>query len=118
MVGGGDAMDGLLAEAVAAFDAANHAWGRFWHYTPHPRGDTLSAWSAVRAAFQDAALDVPADVDADSLHAFYDALVAARRESEGLIAELPAEVRSGDILSVPETLGEAIALLDELLNAT
>src|SRR5262245_34729870 len=102
-----------IAESTTAFDAANHAWGRYFLYVLRPyHGDPPAPDPApVRAALQEAAISVPQTADINETRAFADALVAAYRAVESFVAALPEPLRIGDVLTVNEPLGEALAWL-------
>jgi hypothetical protein len=109
--------DEALAEAIAvateAFDAGNHAWGRFLLYVlrpyhgPPPAPDP----APLRAALQEAAISVPQHPTTGEARAFIDALLIAYREAQTLTERLPATIRTGDILTVPDSFAEAIRAL-------
>jgi hypothetical protein len=102
-----------IAESTAAFDAANHAWGRYFLYVLRPyHGDPPAPDpSPVRSALQEAAISVPQSADIGEARAFADTLVAAYRAVESFVAALPDPLRTGDVLTVNEPLGEALAWL-------
>lgn len=99
-----------LAEAVSAYDAANLAWGRYWRYVLRPAAQAPDA-GAVRAAFGEAALAAPQSDQPEEVLAFFDALATAFQALEALLARLPEELRTGDVLVAPAALREAIAAL-------
>ena len=103
-----------IAEATAAFDAGNHAWGRFFVYVLRPYRDIPPAPDAslVRAALQEAALSVPQAADAAEARAFHDTLLTAHRELTAFIAGLPESLRTGDLLLAPDAFWEAIERLE------
>ena len=107
-----------IEEAVAAFDAGNHAWGRFFVYVLRPYRGPLPAPDAapVRAALQEAALAVPQATDLDEVRAFHAALLAIRRELTVFLALLPDPLRASDLLTAPDAFAEAIDLLDPWVN--
>ena len=108
-----DALRDALVEATAAFDASNHAWGRFFLYVlrPYRGGPPAPDPAPVRAAFQEAALLVPHSTDLEEVSAFAAAIVDTRRAVEAFTAALPAALRTGDVLLVPDALGEALEWL-------
>ncbi len=112
MKGGSELPDDLV-EAIAAFDAGNHAWGRFYLYILRPyRGDPPPPDpTAVRAAFQDAVLTVPESADPEAIHEFTTAIRIASALVDAYVDVLPQSLRAGDLLSVPEALAEALASL-------
>lgn len=107
-----DRLNDAIAEATAAFDAGNHAWGRFWVYRlrGHPGGPPVDA-GALRAALQEAVLCVPQSPDVEQVAAFAAAIRVAKTEWETLIAQLPAELRDGDLLQAPDAFAEALGYL-------
>lgn len=115
---GADALQQAISEATAAFDAGNHAWGRFLLYVLRPYHGRPPAPdpSPVRIALQEAALAVPHTADAADLRAFLDALLIAHREVEAFIAHLPPDLRTGDVLVAPDAFAEAIAVLAPLFG--
>lgn len=106
-------LEDAIAEAMAAFDAGNHAWGRFFVYVLRPYQGIPPAPdpAPVRAALQEAALSVPQAVDAAEARAFHDALFAAHRELVAFIARLPEPLRAGDLLLAPDAFREAVERL-------
>jgi hypothetical protein len=106
-------VDDTLREAIAAFDAGNHAWGRFHLYTFRRYHDNPPAPgpAAVRAALQEAVLSVPHSGDEQEIREFRVAVSAALRELEAFIALLPDPLRTSDVLQAPEALAEALELL-------
>ncbi len=113
-----DALQEAVTEATAAFDAGNHAWGRFLLYVLRPyRGDPPAPDpSPVRAALQEAAVSVPHSTEAAELRAFLDALLAARRAVDAFIGRLPPDLRTGDVLLAPDAFAEAIGWLAPLFG--
>ena len=108
-----------LVEATAAFDAGNHAWGRFFLYVLRPyRGDSPAPDPApVRAALQQAVLLVPHSTDLEEVGAFAAAIVDTRRAVEAFTSTLPAPLRTGDVLLVPDALDEALEWLEPFADA-
>ena len=109
------ALPAIVEEVTSAFDSANHAWGRYFLYVYRPyRGPaTLPDATPVREALQEAAISIPVSDDPEELKllaiALHDALTAVR----ALLAALPADLATGDIVVVPEALEEALSLLDQ-----
>lgn len=101
-----------LREAIAAFDAGNHAWGRFYHYTLRRAAGPAPDASDVRAALQEAVLAVPHDGHDHQVREFRTAIAAARLAIENFILDAPETLRTGDLLEAPEALTEALELLD------
>ena len=96
----------LLSAALEAFDAANHAWGRCWLYQLRPYRGSAPALdaTAVRAAFGDAALSVPAEPTAAAIADFLLAVRAVQEALAPFLATLPAGLANGDILGVSGAL--------------
>jgi hypothetical protein len=100
-----------LEDAIAAFDAGNHAWGRYRHFVLSARPAALAVpTQQVRDALSEAAISVP---DAQSgepgpfLAALRETLAALRRYR----AFLPADVPLAEIEEAEGDFAEAIALL-------
>ena len=100
-----------IREAIAAFDAGNHAWGRFYLYTLRRYTGAVPDSSGVRTALQDAVLAVPHEGHDHQVREFRTAIAAALRAIEAFIADAPAPLRTGDLLQAPEALAEALDLL-------
>ena len=100
-----------LTDAIAAFDAGNHAWGRYRHFVlpTAPEGRT-SAITPVREALAEAAISVPDALagDAASLLAALRATLACLRDYR---AALPATVPLTELDEAEGDFAEAIALL-------
>lgn len=107
-----------IAEATAAFDAGNHAWGRYLLYVLRPYHGRPPAPdpAPVRVALQDAALSVPQRADAAEARAFAEALAVARRAVEAFIDGLPDTIRTGDVLVAPDAFTEALDALRPVLG--
>ncbi|HLZ68922.1 MAG TPA: hypothetical protein VKV26_03330 [Dehalococcoidia bacterium] len=101
-----------LAEAIAAFDAGNHAWGRFRHFVlPTAPAALAVSTASVREALSEAAICVP-----DTRPGEHQALLAALRQTrerlDAYAAALPAAVPRTELDQAAEDFGEAIALLE------
>jgi hypothetical protein len=102
-----------IEDAILAFDAGNHAWGRYRHFvlSALPVPPPFSA-EPVRAALQEAAISVLEAQAGDSepflagLHAAYEGMVHYRRA-------LPAGIQLTEIDEAIGDLEEAIALLED-----
>lgn len=107
------AMAGAVAEAVAAFDAGNHAFGRYRHFvlSAHPEALAVSATKA-RAALQEAAISV-VDANAGDAAALRIALHTARDEVARYRQALPQGVPVAELDEAIEDLDEALALLGD-----
>ena len=107
----------MIAEAVAAFDAGNHAFGRFVTYVVRPHGENVPrAVQVVREALQEAALAVPHEATPAAASEFLIALRAARDVLARFLAAPPAGYRLEEALNAPEAFDEAIAVLEEALT--
>src|SRR5215211_235808 len=79
-----------IEDAVAAFDAANQAFGRFVTYTVRPAGGIPERVQRVRELLQEAALAVPQDGTRATAAEFLVALRAARHGLAEFLASPPA----------------------------
>jgi hypothetical protein len=100
-----------IREAIAAFDAGNHAWGRFYLYTLHRYTGAVPDVAGVRTALQDAVLAVPHEGHDHQVREFRTAIAATLRAIEIFIADAPEPLRTGDLLQAPEALAEELDLL-------
>lgn len=109
-----------VAEAVAAFDAANHAFGRFVTYVVRPRNQPVPpAIQHVREALQDAAVLAPEATTTETAREFLDAVQEAQRRLAGfLAAPPPGYTIIEEVADAPDALAEAITLLSAALNET
>jgi len=117
---GDEALNQAIAAAIEAFDAGNHAWGRYLHYVLRPyRAEHPEAPSParVRAALREAALTVPHSREREELRAFFNALLVARRPLRHFIAVLPDASRTADLLKAPDAFAEAMTYLEPWLGA-
>ncbi len=105
--------DAAVEEAIAAFDAGNHAWGRYRHFVL-PGAAAAAALNlpsdAVRSALQEAAICV-ADARTGEIGPFVAALSAAYAGLTRYRALLPAEVPPGEVNEALGDIEEALALL-------
>lgn len=106
--------EGVLAEMVAAFDAGNHAWGRFRHFVlPAEPGAAGISTRPLRDALREAAICVP-----DAQAGDYPPLLAALRLTQAQLAQyvraLPAAVPRVELDQAAEAFAEAIELLEAL----
>jgi hypothetical protein len=101
----------VVEEAIAAFDAGNHAFGRYRHFvlSAHPEALAVSA-TEVRDALQEAAIGVPDAQAGDAT-----SLVAGVRATLALLARYRAALPAGvPLLELDEAIGdfeEALGLL-------
>lgn len=100
-----------VEEAIAAFDAGNHAWGRYRHFVLPGAAAALNIpTDAVRSALQEAAISVP-DARTGEIGPFVAALSAAYAGLTRYRALLPAEVPPGEVNEALGDIEEALALL-------
>jgi hypothetical protein len=96
------------AEAIAAFDAANLAWGRFRVETlPRFPAAQLPAVEALRDALGEAALDIAELLAGDDPSPLHATLTEALRLLSGYRAALPANVPRDDLDAAHDLLDEA-----------
>jgi hypothetical protein len=99
-----------IADAVAAFDAANLTWGQFYQNAWRLRGAAArSQAQPVREALGEAALYVPDLPSVEGLNGFAVSLAAARTQLLRFIAEVSAM----DPALVPGDVRDLGALLEE-----
>jgi hypothetical protein len=105
-------LQNAIDDAVAAFDAANLAWGQFYQHTwrRRPASDLLLA-QPLRDALGDAALAVPQAADIAEAGSFLATLERARAAFEAFLALPQFAPAPGDINGLPDLLTEAIDLL-------
>ncbi len=100
-----------IADAIAAFDAANLAWGQFYQHTWRGRGEAARAQAQpLREALGEAAISVPASTSggsADALRVFVVAIEAARVQLRQFISAVGADLVPGDIRDLDMLLDEA-----------
>lgn len=108
-----DDLTDALAEATAAFDAGNHAWGRFYLYVLRRyQGEPPAPDAApVRSALQEAALSVPQEATRAAACEFAAALAAVCGALAVFVDALPETLRTGDAVVAPESFEEALAAL-------
>ena len=110
-------LDEAVAEAVAAFDAANHAVGRFVTYVVRPRGEIPARLHGVRELLQEAALAVPQETTRSAAAEFLVALRAARHGIADFLASPPSGYPLGEMLPAPDDLDEGIEVLERALRS-
>jgi hypothetical protein len=119
MRSGSGNLEAAIAEAVAAFDAGNHAFGRFVTYAVRPQGEAIPASvQAVREYFQDAALAVPESPSAEAAQAFLAALRRALAVVEEFLTRPPAGYALEEAVAAPGPLREAIDVLSAALESS
>jgi hypothetical protein len=104
-------LESAIAEATAAFDAANHAFGRFVTYVVRPRGALPASVSAVREALQEAAISVPEETTIAAAREFLAALENAAARLSAFLASPPPGYALEEAHAAPGALAEAIAVL-------
>ena len=113
-----DELEYAIAEATAAFDAANHAFGRFVTYAVRPRNQAVPpSVQAVRDLLQDAALAVPQETSVEAAQEFLTALWAALEGLTGFLGEPPPGYALEEARQAPGALEEAIAALEGALGS-
>ncbi len=101
-----------LAEAVAAFDAGNHAWGRYRHFVlPAEPGAAGVSTQPVRDALREAAICVP-DAQAGDYLPLLAALRRTRVQLDAYLHALPPAVPRVELDLAAEAFAEAIELLE------
>lgn len=105
-----------LLEAIAAFDAGNHAWGRYRHFvlSAAPEASGVST-SAVREALGEAAICVP-DAQTDGPGPLLAAIRSAAAALGAYRAALPAGVPLTELDLALDDFDEAIALLEGMIR--
>lgn len=100
-----------LVDAIAAFDAGNHAWGRYRHFVlPAAPQARVIAMTSVRAALAEAAICV-SDAQAGDPSPLLGALRATLACLREYRAALPAAVPLAELEEADGDFAEAIALL-------
>jgi hypothetical protein len=113
----GTDLDTVIAEAVAAFDAANHAFGRFVTYVVRPHGEAVPrSVQVVREGLQDAALSVPQTPTVEAAGEFLAALRVAKELLDAFLAAPPAGYALEEAKAAPGALEEAIEVLTAALT--
>jgi hypothetical protein len=113
-----DDLDFAIAEATAAFDAANHAFGRFVTYVVRPHNEPVPpSVHNVRAFFQEAALAVPREQTVEAAREFLAALRDAYDAVERFLADPPGGYALEEARPAPEALDEAIQVLEAALRS-
>ena len=108
-------LESAIAEATAAFDAANHAFGRFVTYVVRPRGGIPASVLTVREALQEAALSVPEEATTTAARDFLTALEDAAARLSALLASPPPGYALEEAQAAPGALEEAIDVLRAFL---
>src|SRR5579871_6866932 len=87
----------VIEEAIMAFDAGNHAWGRYRHFvlSNAPAVQAIST-DAVREALQEAAVCVP-DAQAGDTAPLLAAVRAALAGLQEYETELPPDIQRSEL---------------------
>lgn len=103
-----------LAEAVVAFDAGNHAWGRYRHFVlpGEPIAAPIST-QPLRDALREAAICVP-DAQAGDYLPLLAALHSTQVQLSAYVHALPPAVPRVELDQAAEAFAEAIDLLEAL----
>ena len=109
-------LESAIAEATVAFDAANHAFGRFVTYVVRPRGTIPASVRTVREALQEAALSVPEETTTAAARAFLAALEDAAARLTAFLASPPPGYALEEAHAAPGALEEAIAVLGPFVH--
>lgn len=105
-----------IAEATAAFDAANHAFGRFVTYAVRPHNEAVPPEvQAVRESLQEAAISVPQEATDAAAREFLGALRDAYVAVEQFLADPPGRYVLEEARPTPDALDEAIQALEAAL---
>jgi hypothetical protein len=108
---------GAVAEAVAAFDAANHAFGRFVTYVVRPHNEPVPpSVRYVREGFQEAAISFPEAPYPAAAREFLAALRACKARLDAFLADPPSGYQVEEAMAAPEALEEAIDVLERALR--
>ena len=111
-------LEDAVADAVVAFDAANHAFGRFVTYAVRPVGPVPARVQAVRVLLQEAALAVPQEITRAAAAEFLVALTAAKQGLTEFLAAPPVAYNLEETLTAPAALDEAIEALAHALASS
>jgi hypothetical protein len=113
------ALEAAIAEAIIAFDAGNHAFGRFVTYVVRPHGEAVPrSVQIVREGLQEAALSVPQSPSVEAAAEFLAALRAARDRLARFLADPPPGYALEEAKAAPAALDEAIEVLAEALTGS
>jgi hypothetical protein len=111
-------LEDAIAEATAAFDAANHAFGRFVTYAVRPHNEPVpSEIQRVREALQEAAISVPQQPTVDEARVFLDALRVSYAAVERFLSDPPSRYAIEEAQPTPDALDEAIQVLEAVLRS-
>jgi hypothetical protein len=111
-------LEDAIAEATAAFDAANHAFGRFVTYAVRPHNEPVPPEiQRVRETLQEAAISVPQQPSVEEAQSFLDALRAAYVAVEHFLSDPPSRYALEEARPTPDALDEAIQVLEGALRS-
>jgi hypothetical protein len=114
----GEELDFAIAEAIAAFDAGNHAFGRFVTYVVRPQNQPIPAEvQAVREALQEVAIAVPQETTTEAATEFLTALRAARESVARFLADPPGGYALEEARESIDTIDEAVQALEGALDS-
>jgi hypothetical protein len=102
----------VVEDAILAFDAGNHAWGRYRHFvlSTNVAAQAVST-AAVREALGEAAIDVLDAKEGD----YWPLLTSLRRTLEHLRtyrSALPPDIQQSELEEAADNFTAAIALLE------
>ena len=101
-----------VADAIAAFDAANLAWGQFYQHAWRLRPEVERALAQpLREAMGEAALSVPNPPSPEALHDFVQALDMARAQLQQFVDAVDPALVPGDVRDLGSLLDEAAGYL-------
>jgi len=107
-----------IEEATAAFDAANHAFGRFVTYVVRPHNEPVPpAVQTVRESLQDGALSVPQDQTEAAAREFLGSLHTALDVVTRFLQQPPPGYALEEAMATPGALEEAIDALQGVLGS-
>ena len=111
-------LEDAIAEATAAFDAANHAFGRFVTYAVRPHNEPVPAEiQRVREALQEAAISVPQQPTLEETRVFLDTLRTAYVAVAQFLSDPPGRYAVEEARPTPDALDEAIQVLESALRS-
>jgi hypothetical protein len=111
-------LEDAIAEATAAFDAANHAFGRFVTYAVRPHNEPMPPEvQVVREALQEAAISVPQQPTVEDARSFLDALRVAYIAVDRFLTDPPSRYAVEEARPTPDALDEAIQVLELALRS-
>jgi len=101
-----------VADAIAAFDAANLAWGQFYQHAWRLRSEAERALAQpLREAMGEAALSVPDPPSPEALRDFVQALDVAHVQLQQFVDAVDPALVPGDVRDLGPLLDEAAGYL-------